>query len=61
MKVNRKKTGIVNKATELAFSINWVKDKVFGMAKDRVIKLSGGNIFKTKNSHLFTQLFFFFY
>ncbi|XP_055549059.1 trifunctional enzyme subunit alpha, mitochondrial [Wyeomyia smithii] len=42
LKVNRKKTGLVNAITENAFSIDWVKDKVFGKAREQVMKLSGG-------------------
>ncbi|XP_063700986.1 trifunctional enzyme subunit alpha, mitochondrial [Culicoides brevitarsis] len=42
LKVDRKKSGIVNALTEYAFSINWVKDKVFGKAKEQVMKMTGG-------------------
>lgn len=42
LKVNRKKSGLVNSITEYAFSIDWVKDKVFGKAREQVMKLSGG-------------------
>lgn len=42
LKVERKKTGIVNALTEYAFSVNWVKDKVFGKAREQVMKMTGG-------------------
>ncbi|XP_058819370.1 trifunctional enzyme subunit alpha, mitochondrial [Topomyia yanbarensis] len=42
LKVNRKKTGLVNSITEFAFSIDWVKNKVFSKAREQVMKLSGG-------------------
>ncbi|XP_058446813.1 trifunctional enzyme subunit alpha, mitochondrial [Malaya genurostris] len=42
LKVNRKKTGLVNSITEFAFSIDWVKGKVFGKAREQVMKMSGG-------------------
>ncbi|XP_065085112.1 trifunctional enzyme subunit alpha, mitochondrial [Ochlerotatus camptorhynchus] len=42
LKVNRKKSGLVNTVTEYAFSIDWVKDKVFGKAREQVMKMSGG-------------------
>lgn len=42
LKVNRKKTGLVNSVMEFAFSVDWVKDKVFGKAREQVMKLSGG-------------------
>lgn len=42
LKVNRKKTGVVNAITDYAFSIDWVKDKVFGKAREQVMKMSGG-------------------
>uniref|UniRef100_A0A336KZW8 Trifunctional enzyme subunit alpha, mitochondrial n=1 Tax=Culicoides sonorensis TaxID=179676 RepID=A0A336KZW8_CULSO len=42
LKVDRKKTGIVNALMEYAFSINWVKDKVFGKAREQVMKMTGG-------------------
>ncbi|XP_062545747.1 trifunctional enzyme subunit alpha, mitochondrial [Armigeres subalbatus] len=42
LKVNRKKTGLVNSVMDFAFSVDWVKDKVFGKAREQVMKLSGG-------------------
>ncbi|XP_055593317.1 trifunctional enzyme subunit alpha, mitochondrial [Uranotaenia lowii] len=42
MKINRKKSGLVNSITEFAFSIDWVKEKVFAKAREQVMKLSGG-------------------
>ncbi|XP_053693292.1 trifunctional enzyme subunit alpha, mitochondrial [Sabethes cyaneus] len=42
LKVNRKKTGLVNAVTDFAFSIDWVKGKIFGKAREQVMKLSGG-------------------
>uniref|UniRef100_U5EW00 Trifunctional enzyme subunit alpha, mitochondrial n=1 Tax=Corethrella appendiculata TaxID=1370023 RepID=U5EW00_9DIPT len=42
MKVNREKTGLVNKVTDFVLGFEWVKDKVFGKAKEQVLKLSGG-------------------
>lgn len=42
LKVNRKKGGLVNGVMDFAFSIDWVKDKVFGKAREQVMKMSGG-------------------
>ncbi|XP_058061601.1 trifunctional enzyme subunit alpha, mitochondrial [Anopheles bellator] len=42
LKVSRQKTGLVNKLTEFAFGIEWVKNKVFAKAREQVMKLSGG-------------------
>lgn len=42
LKVERKKSGVVNALTEYAFSINWVKDKVFGKAREQVMKMTSG-------------------
>lgn len=42
LKVERQKKGLTNKVMEFALGINWVKDKVFGKAKQQVMKLSGG-------------------
>lgn len=42
LKIDRKKSGLVNALTEYAFSINWVKDKVFGKAREQVMKMTGG-------------------
>lgn len=40
--MNREKTGVVNKLTKFVLDINWVKDKIFGKARQQVMKLSGG-------------------
>lgn len=42
LKVNREKSGLVNKVTEYAFGMDWVKNIVFNKAKQQVLKLSGG-------------------
>lgn len=42
LKVNRQKTGLVNKVTELAFGFDFVKNFVFNKAKEQVMKASGG-------------------
>jgi enoyl-CoA hydratase/long-chain 3-hydroxyacyl-CoA dehydrogenase len=42
MKVNREKSGLVNKITNYALSIDFVKDKIFDKARGQVMKLSGG-------------------
>lgn len=42
LKVNREKTGLVNKVTNYAFGLDWVKNIVFNKAKEQVLKLSGG-------------------
>lgn len=42
IKVNRSKTGLVDKLTEFAFGFDFVKDKVFQKAKEQVLKASGG-------------------
>lgn len=42
LKVKREKTGLVNKVTEYAFGLEFVKNLVFNKAKERVLKLSGG-------------------
>lgn len=42
LKINREKKGIVNKVMAYAFENNWVKDKVFGKAREQVMKMSGG-------------------
>lgn len=40
--IDRKKGGLVNKVTEFALGFDFIKDKVFGKAKQQVMKLSGG-------------------
>lgn len=40
--INRQKSGLVNKITDFALGFDFVKDKVFGKAKQQVMKLSGG-------------------
>ncbi|XP_055386187.1 trifunctional enzyme subunit alpha, mitochondrial [Condylostylus longicornis] len=42
LKVDRQKSGLMNNVMEFAFGINWVKDKVFGKAREQVMKMSGG-------------------
>lgn len=42
LKVNRQKTGMVNKVTEFAMGLDFVKDFVFKKARDQVMKMSGG-------------------
>lgn len=42
MKINREKTGVVNKLTEYVMGIDFVKDQIFKKAKQQVMKLSGG-------------------
>lgn len=42
IKINRQKTGAVEKLTEFAFGFDFVKDKVFAKAKEQVMKASGG-------------------
>uniref|UniRef100_A0A6B2E958 Trifunctional enzyme subunit alpha, mitochondrial n=1 Tax=Phlebotomus kandelakii TaxID=1109342 RepID=A0A6B2E958_9DIPT len=42
MTVDREKKGLVNKVIAFAFDIDWVKNKVFGKAKEQVMKLTGG-------------------
>lgn len=42
LKVNREKTGLVNKVTEFAFGLDFVKDLVFKKAKQQVMKMSNG-------------------
>lgn len=42
LKVNREKTGLVNKITEFAFGFDFVKDQVFKKARQQVMKLSNG-------------------
>lgn len=42
IKVNRTKSGVVNKLTDFAFGFDFVKDKVFAKAKEQVMKASGG-------------------
>lgn len=42
LKVNREKGGVVNKLTNFAFSLEFVKNIVFNKAKEQVLKLSGG-------------------
>ena len=42
LKVNRQKTGVVNKVTEFAMGLDFVKDFVFKKARDQVMKMSGG-------------------
>lgn len=42
LKVNRQKTGFVNKATEFAMGFDFVKDLIFKKAREQVMKMSGG-------------------
>lgn len=42
LKVNREKTGLVNKVTEYAMGLEFVKNFVFKKARDQVMKLSNG-------------------
>lgn len=42
LKVNREKSGLVNKITTFVMGIEWVKDKIFDKARQQVMKLSGG-------------------
>lgn len=42
MKVSREKTGLVNKLTTFIMDIEWVKEKIFGKAREQVMKMSGG-------------------
>lgn len=42
LKVNREKTGLMDKITAFAFDIDYVKDKVFSKAKQQVMKMTGG-------------------
>lgn len=42
LKVNREKTGLVNKATEYVMGINFVKDQIFKKARQQVMKMSYG-------------------
>lgn len=42
LKVNREKTGLVNKVMEFAFGLDFVKDQVFKKAKQQVMKMSNG-------------------
>lgn len=42
MKVDRTKKGLMDKVMNYVLQYNYVRDKVFGKAKDQVMKLSGG-------------------
>lgn len=42
LKINRQKTGVVNKVTEFAMGLDFVKNFVFKKARDQVMKMSGG-------------------
>lgn len=42
LKVNREKTGLVNKITEYAMGLDYVKNFIFKKARDQVMKLSSG-------------------
>lgn len=42
MKINREKTGLVSKATELIMGMDFVKDQIFKKARQQVMKMSGG-------------------
>lgn len=42
IKVNREKTGLVNKVTDYAMGLNFVKDFIFKKAREQVMKMSGG-------------------
>jgi enoyl-CoA hydratase/long-chain 3-hydroxyacyl-CoA dehydrogenase len=42
LKINREKTGLVNKITQFAFGLDFVKNIVFNKAKEQVMKMSGG-------------------
>lgn len=42
LKVNREKTGLVNKVMEFAFGFDFVKDQVFKKARQQVMKMSNG-------------------
>ncbi|KAL5281528.1 HADHA family protein [Megaselia abdita] len=42
LKVNREKTGLVNKVMEFAFGLDFVKDQVFKKAKQQVMKMTNG-------------------
>lgn len=53
IKVNREKTGLMDRITEFALGFDFVKGKVFGKAQQQVMKLSGGLYpapLKVKNS-----------
>lgn len=42
LKVDRKKTALMDRVLEFALQYNWVKDQIFGKAKAQVMKMSGG-------------------
>lgn len=42
LKVNRKKAGFVNQATEYVMGLDFVKDQIFKKARQQVMKMSGG-------------------
>lgn len=42
IKIDRTKKGMMDKIMAFALQYNWVKDKIFGKAREQVMKLSGG-------------------
>lgn len=42
LKVDRQKKGLTDKLMNFAMDFNWVRNKVFGKAKEQVMKMSGG-------------------
>lgn len=42
MKINREKSGLVNKLTDYVMGIDFVKDQIFKKARQQVMKMSGG-------------------
>lgn len=42
LKVNRERTGVVNKITDYVMGIDFVKDQIFKKARQQVMKMSGG-------------------
>ncbi|KAF5288989.1 hypothetical protein FQA39_LY03868 [Lamprigera yunnana] len=42
LKVNRQKKNVTDRILNFALQYNWVKDKIFGKAKEQVMKMSGG-------------------
>lgn len=42
IKINRQKTALSDKVMAFALDIGWVRNQVFGKAREQVMKLSGG-------------------
>lgn len=70
LQVNREKKGLIAKITNYAFGIEYIRNYVFGKAREQVMKLSGGLypaplkvylINKTKFKLIFHINFFFYF